>query len=172
MTDEIVTVKVLKDDVEIAGVLRGKDDLVDAPKTEADILEKSGVVEKTKKEAATEEAPEVEDLGEGDVWEEIDRELNEKQEKELPPKWAPADNGDQPPQIRGEVLRLGPDNYGKTLIIEDLNGNEWFIPSGRKALESFMKRAEPGNKVGLRYTGETKSEESGRTYQNYRTVIK
>jgi len=124
----------------------------------------------------SEEISEVEKLGEKiepeTVWDEIDRELDEKQTGELPPKWKPSENEDHPDRLKGTVNRTGPENYGKTLIIEDLDGNEWFIPSGRKTLEDFMKKAEVGDKVGLKFAGMEKSGETGRKYENYQTVVK
>jgi len=123
-----------------------------------------------------EEIGEVEKLGEKTepetVWDEIDEELDKEQPNELPPKWKPSENDGHPDRIKGIVDRIGPENYGKTLIIEDLDGDEWFIPSGRKALEDFMKKAEVGDKVGLKFVGMEKSGETGRKYENYQTVVK
>jgi len=123
-------------------------------------------------EKSSEEIGEVEKLGEKTVWDEIDEELDKEQPSELPPKWKPSENDGHPDRLKGIVDRTGPNKYGKSLIIEDLDGNEWFIPSGRKALEDFMKKAEVGDKVGLRFLGVEKSGETGRKYENYQTVVK
>lgn len=45
MSEELVTVRVDQDGVEVGNVTREKDDLVDIPESEAEILEKSGVVD-------------------------------------------------------------------------------------------------------------------------------
>jgi len=138
-------------------------------------------IDKGYAERAEEEVPEIEEEIPGikkpeeepeTVWDEIDRELDEERGGELPPKWKPSEREDHPDRIKGVVDRTGPDSFGRTLIIEDLNGDEWFIPSGRKALEDFLKRATVGDKVGLQYLGMEKSGETGRKYENYRTVVK
>ena len=115
---------------------------------------------------------ESENDGDGDVWSEIEEELDKEQPSELPPKWKPSKEDDHPDKLIGTIDRTGPDNYGETFIVEDLDGDEWFIPSGRKALEDFIKKAEVGDKVGLRFLGVEKSGETGREYENYRTVVK
>jgi len=57
MTEEnLVTVKVLQDNVEVGSVKREEGDLATIPKAEAEILEKNNLAEKTDKEVPVEEA--------------------------------------------------------------------------------------------------------------------
>ena len=104
------------------------------------LLKRDNFVPDEGSEKSSEEIGEVEKLGEKTVWDEIDEELDKEQPNELPPKWKPSENDEHPSRLKGVVDRTGPNKYGKSLIIEDLDGNEWFIPSGRKALEDFIKK--------------------------------
>ncbi len=147
-----------------------KGDIIDLEGTELDVLTSEGIAEVVEEEEDIAEAPEIENIGEENVWSEIENELDNPEEREFPQKWIPEEDGN-PEKLIGEVERTTETQYGPAAIIETTGGETWTIFSGRRALEDFLENVERGDKVGVKYLGQEKSE-SGQAYHNYTTTIK
>lgn len=180
---ELSTVEILQDGIVAGDVKREKGDLATVPRSEAKILLENNLAKETSKNVASGEASEITanaDEEEGESlpeiegpltgWNQIEQELDNPQ-REWPQEWLP-EQDNNPDKLLGKVVEARETQYGRSIIIEDRNGQEWTVHQKRKALDNFCENANREDKIGLKYLGQKKSGDSGRTYHDYNHVIK